>query len=236
MTDKRKDLRPAKSGAVSAFLDKVATTPMMQNTAAQGRLIFAMDATASREHAWDQACRIQSDMFDETAALGGLQIQLCYYRGFAEFDASPWYQHAGALRERMASVSCIGGHTQIAQVLRHAIAETKHCKVNALVFVGDCMEENVDDLCHLAGELALLGVPIFVFHEGGEAVAARAFRQLARITVGAYCLFDAHSAQQLRELLGAVAVYAAGGHQALERFHRRIGRDVLRLSHASDTK
>jgi hypothetical protein len=79
------------------------------------------------------------------------------------------------------------------------------------------MEEDIDDLCGRAGELALLGVPVFLFQEGHDAVAERAFREIARLTKGAWCRFDAGSAKQLRELLSAVAVYAAGGRQALER-------------------
>ena len=49
----------------------------------RARLIFAMDATASREPTWDRACQVQGQMFLETAALGGLEVQLVYYRGFA---------------------------------------------------------------------------------------------------------------------------------------------------------
>ena len=97
------------------------------------------------------------------------------------------------------------------------------------------MEENVDRLCQLAGQLAMLGVPLFIFHEGGEPVAAKAFRQLARITHGAYCAFDSNSARQLRDLLSAVAVYAAGGTQALEDFHRRKGVTILQLMHNDKT-
>jgi hypothetical protein len=170
-------------------------------------------------------------MFRETGALGGLDIQLAYYRGFREFEATPWYSDSAALLRRMTAVTCLGGQTQIARLLEHAIAETRRQKVNALVFVGDCMEEDVDRLCHLAGELGLLGVPAFIFHERGEARAARAFKQIARLTNGAYCPFDRNSAQQLRELLAAVAVYAAGGRKALENYGRRTGGAALLLTH-----
>ena len=37
-------------------------------------------------------------------------------------------------------------------------------------------------------------------------------------------------ARQLRELLRAVAVYAAGGQRALEDYSRRTGGEVLRLT------
>jgi hypothetical protein len=115
-------------------------------------------------------------------------------------------------------------------VLQHAINETKLQKVNALVFVGDCMEEDVDDLCHLAGQLGILGAPVFVFHEGGDPGATHAFRQIARLSNGAYCPFDADSAQQLRDLLSAVAVYAAGGHRALKHFSKNRGQTVQLLT------
>jgi hypothetical protein len=78
------------------------------------------------------------------------------------------------------------------------------------------MEENIDDLSAVAGELGLLGMPVFLFQEGNDTKAETAFREIARLTGGAYCRFDAGSAAQLRELLSAVAVYAAGGRKALE--------------------
>lgn len=235
MTDKSAKL-PTKSNQaeVDAFLAKVARTPVTKASDTRGRMIFAMDATASREPTWDRACHIQSEMFLETDALGGLDVQLCYYRGFSEFDASAWLGSSAELLSRMQQVRCIGGMTQIERVLSHALAESRRQKVNALVFVGDCMEENIDALCHLAGELGILGVPAFMFHEGVDAAAERAFREIARLSGGAYCRFDASSAQQLRDLLSAVAVYAAGGRKALESFGKRQGGVVLRLTRQMD--
>ena len=193
-------------------------------------MIFAMDATASREPTWDRACQIQGEMFTQTAALGGLDIQLCYYRGFGEFEASPWLSSADDLLRRMTSVSCRGGYTQIEKVLHQASEQTRQKKVQALVFVGDCVEEDVDRLCHLAGELGMLGVPVFLFHEGDEPVAQRAFKEFARLTRGAYCPFDATSAGQLRDLLSAVAVYAAGGQKALQNFSQNRSEVVRQLT------
>ena len=231
MTDSDKDL-PQKSSkaAIDAFVKKVRSTPVIKAGGERGRLLFAMDATASREPSWDRACQIQGEMFSETALLGGLDIQLCYYRGFGEFEASPWLSSADALLRRMTSVSCRGGHTQIEKVLRHAIAQHRQKKIQALVFVGDCMEEDVDRLCHLAGQLGILGLPAFLFHEGDEPAAQRAFREIARLSRGAYCSFDAGSAAQLRDLLSAVAVYAAGGQAALQDFSRNRNEVVRRLT------
>ena len=226
-----KDL-PQKSGkaAIDAFVEQVRSTPVIKSGQERGRLMFAMDATASREPTWDRACQIQGEMFTETAALGGLDIQLCYYRGYGEFEASPWLSSADALLQRMTSASCRAGQTQIEKVLRQAIEQTKQKKVQALVFVGDCMEEDVDRLCHLAGELGMLGVPAFLFHEGAEPTAQRAFQEIARLTRGAYCSFDATSAGQLRDLLSAVAVYAAGGQKALQDFSQDRSEVVRKLT------
>lgn len=229
MTGKDDNLPQTSSRSeIDAFISKVRSTPVVKPAADRGRLIFAMDATASREASWDQACQIQSEMFKATAALGGLDIQLCYYRGFGEFETSAWMSSSDELLRRMTSVSCRGGLTQIEKILQQTIRQTKQRKVHALVFVGDCMEENVDRLCQLAGELGILGVPAFMFHEGAEAVAQRAFKQIADLSRGAYCPFDANSAAQLRDLLSAVAVYAAGGRKALEDFSENRS-DVVRL-------
>lgn len=215
---------------VSDFLAKVKSMPAVR-AGGTGRLIFAMDATASREPSWDRACRIQGEMFSATKALGGLEIQLAWYRGFGEFEASAWFRDSQALVGRMTQVTCRAGETQIGKVLQHAVAETGRRKVNAVVFVGDCVEESVDALCAQAGKLGLLGVPVFVFHEGGEPVARRCFEEIARLTKGAYCPFDSSSAEMLRDLLAAVATFAAGGRMALEDFARRRGGAALQLTH-----
>ena len=216
---------------IAAFLSKVAATPTLRTSGERGRLIFAMDATASREPSWDRASQIQGQMFEATAALGGLAVQLCYYRGYGEFEASPWVTNTEDLLRRMTAVFCLAGQTQLEKLLRHALAEARKEKVQALVFVGDCMEEDVDRLAKLAGELGVLGVPLFFFHEGRDTVAARAFAQWARLSGGAVCPFDASSAEQLRDLLGAVAVYAAGGRTALVELGKRKGGKALQLVH-----
>ena len=218
------------SAEVDAFLAKVAGMPVVKSAGVRGRLIFAMDATASREPSWDVACNIQAEMFKDTAALGGLDIQLCYYRGFNEFFTSAWLSSSAGLLEQMTGVHCAGGMTQVRRVFEHAVRESRRAGVNALVFVGDCMEEDVDQVCALGGQLGILGIPAFLFHEGFDPVAKRTFSELARLTKGAYCRFDASSASQLRDLLGAVAVYAAGGRKALEHLGDQKGGLVRQLT------
>jgi len=154
-------------------------------------------------------------MFLAAGEVGGLDVQLVYFRGFGECWASRWASNPAALGDLMARIDCRGGQTQIRKVLAHARRECERQRVNALVYVGDCMEESVDELCARAGELGLLGVPVFLFQEGAEPVAERAFREIARLTRGAYCRFAQGSAEELKALLRAVAVYAAGGRRAL---------------------
>lgn len=208
--------RSARSEAVEAFIETARRVSVGASDEC-GRLIFALDATMSRQPTWDLAQSIQGRMFETAAALGGLRVQLVFFRGFGECRASHFVDGGQGLAALMSKIGCRGGRTQIAKVLRHALDEASGRRVGALVFVGDAMEENVDELCNLAGRLGLRGVKAFMFHEGGDATAGAAFREIARLTGGAYAAFDASAPQRLAELLSAAAAYAAGGRPALER-------------------
>lgn len=215
---RRGEQRPAEassSGEIDAFLRQART--LATPTEGRGRLIFALDATMSRQPTWDTACRLQAEMFDETARTGGLAVQLVYYRGYGECRASRWVSDATALRGLMTGIEVRGGQTQIGKVLSHARREAKAGKVAAMVFVGDALEEPVDALAQKAGELGLLGLRMFLFQEGRDAKVEAAFRDMARLTGGAYARFDTNAAGQLAQLLRAAAVYAAGGLRALEK-------------------
>lgn len=230
------DKLPAKSssGDIQAFVEKSRQMPAKTSAGARGRLIFALDATASRQPTWNRACGIQGDMFQAADSAGGVEVQLCFYRGFGEFSVSPWYATSEQVVQRMTSVFCLGGLTQIGKVLRHTLKEAKKSKVNALVFIGDCVEENPDHLAHLAGQIGILGVPVFLFHEGNDPNTIRVFKQIAHLTRGAACPFDHGSAGQLRDLLSAVAVYASGGWRALERFSDGRHASVKQLTRQLD--
>ena len=193
------------------------------------RLIFAMDATLSRQPTWDMAQGLQARMFAAAGKLGGLHVQLVYFRGDGECRASRFVPDGKGLAALMAKITVAGGFTQIGKVLRHARREAAGSRIGALVFVGDAMEEKIDELCGAAGELALLGVKAFIFHEGADAAAARGFREIARITGGAYAAFDASAADRLAALLGAAAAYAAGGRGGLEAFAKGAGSEARLL-------
>ena len=205
-----------KSGDVAAFLAE-ARTLAPSGSGGRGRLIFALDATMSRQPTWDTALRLQAEMFEEAGKVGGLDVQLVYFRGFNECRASKWVSDTRGLRDLMTGIECRGGNTQIGKVLAHARKETAKRKVNVLVFVGDALEEPIDALAAAAGELGLLGVRLFIFQEGRDASVERGFREIARLSGGAYGRFDPNAAGQLAALLRAAAVYAAGGLKALEK-------------------
>jgi hypothetical protein len=217
------------SADVDAFLADVRSRPVSSREGPRGRLLFAMDATMSRQPTWDRALQLQAEMFRETARIGGLDVQLAFFRGFGECKTSPWVSDPKALAELMTCVSCRGGYTQIRKVMAHIKRESAKAKINAVVYVGDAFEENIDQICQAAGEVGLLGVPIFMFLEGRDAIAEKAFREIARLTRGAFCRFDEGSAHQLRELLSAVAVYAAGGRQALQDYAKDRGGNAALL-------
>jgi len=203
--------------AVDAFVREVSRLPAA-GTGGRGRILFAMDATASREPTWDAATSQQGEMFVAASELGGIDVRLAFYRGYDEFKVSRWTSDGRELARLMGSVRCLAGRTQIARLLRYAGEQKRESRLDVVVFVGDCCEEDVDEVGHVAGELGLLGLPVFVFQEGDDRTASRLFPQIAKLTRGAWCKFDRTSPDQLRRLLGAVAAYAAGGREALLKY------------------
>lgn len=220
---------PSSKNEVADFISKVKAMAPAQTAGQRGRLLFAMDATMSRAPTWDMALALQSEMFQAVKEIGSLEVQLMYFRGAGEARASKWVTNADALARLMRQVACHGGFTQIGKVLAHARRESEKKRVSALVYVGDACEEHIDTLAGRAGELAMLGVPAFMFQEGHDENAARAFGEIARLTKGAHCRFGPGSAAELRELLKAVAVYAAGGEKALNALLAKPGGGGARL-------
>ena len=116
----------------------------------------------------------------------------------------------------MGRISCSGGRTQISRVLGHARSEHSKRRINAVIYVGDAMEEGVDELADKAGQLGMLGLPLFIFQEGHDSRVEAAFRDFARLSKGAFARFDAAAPQELAALLKAVAAYASGGRDLMK--------------------
>nr|WP_233280734.1 VWA domain-containing protein [Devosia oryziradicis] len=203
------------SADVAAFVSKVAAVAR-PDAAQDGRLLFALDATMSRQPTWDLACSLQAEMFKAIPKEAALQVQLLYFRGFGECRASKWVADASDLARLMTGIDCRGGNTQIGKVFAHARTEHGKRRINAVVYVGDAIEESVDELAEKAGQLGLFNCPIFLFQEGRDSRVEAAFRDFARLTEGAYARFDAYAPQELAALLRAVAAYASGGRDLLK--------------------
>lgn len=225
MSDKTPTVRPevpkpaerSDASDVQAFLQKAkALSAGRAPGTGRGRVILALDATMSRQPTWDLACTLQAEMFDAVGRTDRLEVQLVYFRGMGECRASRFVNDTAHLKELMTKIDCRGGHTQIGKVLTSAIKATAEQKVNALVYIGDAMEEEIDDLAAKAGRLGLSGVPVFLFQEGHDPTAERAFKEIARLTKGAWFRFDRQAASTLARLLSAIAIYASGGYAALE--------------------
>jgi hypothetical protein len=222
MSDKLPTARAGKD--IAAFVAEArALAGPAGGPAERARMIFAIDATQSREATWDLASGLQMQMFQAAEAHGGLCVQLVYFRGVGECRASRWHRQARPLVEAMERVHCRAGHTQIARVLRHALNERAGGRIAALVLIGDACEEEHDEIVGLAGQLALVAAPVFAFHEGGDATAERLFREVARVSRGAFHRFDRNAPQALADALRAAAVYASGGEPALRRLAEREG-------------
>jgi hypothetical protein len=206
---------------IDAFVQRSrALQAITRSQAQRGRLVFALDATASRQPTWDTAMQLQGEMFEEVS---NLDVRLVFYRGLGECQASGWVSSGQRLANLMSKITCRAGQTQIGKVLAHVLEQARreaetanHPNKMTLVFVGDAMEENIDELAATVAELGRLDVKAFMFQEGTDANVECAFREIARLTGGAYCRFDASAPQQLAELLRAVAAFTVGGIKALE--------------------
>jgi hypothetical protein len=222
-------VRKTDPAALDAFLGRAKALAPSNPNEASGRMIFALDATMSRQPTWDLAQSLQGRMFEAANGFGGLAVQLVFFRGLGECRASGFVTGGKGLAELMSKIKVKGGETQIGKVLRHAADEAKTARVGALIFVGDACEENPDALAQMAGELALRGVKAFMFQEGGDANVRNLFKEIARVTGGAYAAFDPSAPAKLAELLGAAAAYAAGGRGALEDQARKGGEQAKAL-------
>jgi len=184
----------------------------------RGRLLFGLDATASRSATWALARELQGKMFREAAPIGKLDVSLIYYRG-QECRASKWVSSGDLLAALMNKIECVAGGTQIGRVLDHVLREHEQDRVQAVTFIGDAMEEEIDVLATKAAKLGAAGVPIFIFQEGRDADVRKAFRLLALKSGGAYFEFNPdkpRAVEQLSAQLNAVALLAVGDTKAVQ--------------------
>ena len=215
---------PTRKTSVDQFLDKVNALPDRNKPV--NRLVFGLDATASREPMWDLATQLHAELF-VAAADSNLEVQLVYYRGFNEFRVSDWSRNAMDLGQKMSRVRCLGGITQISRFLNHVRAEAASDRLRAAVFIGDACEESAVEILSVSGQLGLLQVPVFAFQEGHDFKATQVFSGIAGRSGGAHVPFAPGSAAELKELLNAVAKYASGGLDAISKLRGPLGTRLL---------
>lgn len=214
--DKSEAVKPVSgSNEVAAFLARSKVVAKSNEKAGlapvSGRLIFALDATMSRQPTWDVACSMQGELFDVAASHGGLATQLVYFRGTAECKASRWTRSSADMIRWMERFECRAGRTQLGRILQHVKNEAARQHIEAVVYVGDCLEEDPDVIIGYAGDIALRGIPLFVFQEGHDGLAQTVFREMVRLTGGAYGQFDGSARSKLAEYLKGIARFAASG-------------------------
>jgi hypothetical protein len=191
------------------------------------RLIFALDATASREPAWATATPLTKEIFSNAF---GLQLQCVHFRGgvegAAEFHKSPWVDSGLLLSRLMGDVSCKGGYTQIDRVLSHVIEEHKKAPVKGFVYIGDVCEHERNELAGLVEEIHQLGVPPMIFHEGE--MDRDKFVWIAG-EHGFVAPFNQSAVGRIREMFGQIAQLAIGKAKLDD--VKRLAANQLRLTH-----
>lgn len=208
----KSDVTRSDKSEIAAFLD---AAKRVVDNGAKGRLVLALDATMSRQPTWDLACSIQGQMFDSVDKSTPLNMQLVYFRGYEECRASRWAHSGAQLATMMSRIDCRAGHTQIAKVLRHAKNEHAKLPINAVIYIGDACEEDADTLGHLAGEMGLRNLPVFIFQEGRDKRVEQIYRQIGQLSGGGWFRFDRNAPDVLKDLLASIAIYATGGIKAL---------------------
>jgi hypothetical protein len=206
-----------------------AEPPMETITPARPRLVFAVDATASREPAWAAARQVTDALVK--ALPGQLDVALAVHGGSRVHTFTPFTSNAATLRDRAAGVACQAGMTRLLPILS---ASLKHPAVRVVIYIGDVFEESVIQGRRLADNMGQRGTKLIVLHDTADPAArldAEVFWDLAKRTGGCVLPFNASASGRLRELLSAVAVYAVGGETLLQERARDLPGAIALLEH-----
>jgi hypothetical protein len=206
-----------------------AEPPMETITPARPRLVFAVDATASREPAWAAARQVTDALVK--ALPGQLDVALAVHGGSRVHTFTPFTSNAATLRDRAAGVACQAGMTRLLPILSTSL---KHPAVRVVIYIGDVFEESVIQGRRLADNMGQRGTKLIVLHDTADPAArldAEVFWDLAKRTGGCVLPFNASASGRLRELLSAVAVYAVGGETLLQERARDLPGAIALLEH-----
>jgi len=205
--------RPAKS--------QVGTAPAAP-TARRPRLVFAVDATASREATWRSAQKITARMFGVIP--DALDVALAVHGGddvhtFTEFSAD-----VDVFRKQAAAVRCETGTTRLCEIMARTLDAGG---VRVMSYIGDAFEEDADEVLELADRFRLRGIQAVMLSDDADPEALAVFRQIAERTGGAVLDFRTGDTVLMGELLAGVATLAIGGRKLLEAQHTAGARLLL---------
>ncbi len=200
--------RPLADGLRRADMLAAAITPQLRP-----RLVFAFDATASREPAWNTAREVTDALF--TALPGQLDVALAVHGGGRVHTFTGFSSDARLFRDQAAAVHCQAGGTALVNLMEQV---RTHAGIKVLLYIGDCFEETPAAAFEQADALRLRGVRAILFHDAstGDQTARTVFEEIARRTGGVCLDFHDNGPADLREILEAVAVLAYGGVKLLE--------------------
>src|SRR5271165_2696119 len=193
------------------------------------RLVFAVDATASREPAWAAARRVTDALVK--ALPGELDVALAVHGGSRVHTFTAFTNDARTLRDRAAGVSCQAGMTRLLPILATTL---KQQSVRVVIYIGDVFEESLPHGRDLADSLGARGTKLIVLHDTSDNGARRdaeIFWDLAKRTGGCVLPFNANTPDRLRDILSAVAVYAVGGEKLLRERRHALPGAVALLEH-----
>ena len=198
-----------------------AEPPADAGTPPRPRLVFAVDATASREPAWAAARKVTDTLVQ--ALPGALDVALAVHGGARVHTFTPFTNNAATLRDRAAGVTCEAGMTRLLPILSTSL---RRQAVRVVVYIGDVFEESLPQARQIADSLGLRGTKLIVLHDTSADPNARrdaeVFWDLAKRTGGCVLPFDASAPERLRDLLSAVAVYAVGGEKLLREKRKEL--------------
>ncbi len=221
----------AATSAAAALRSAVmhAEPPQDSATPTRPRLVFAVDATASREPAWAAARQVTDALVQ--ALPGELDVALAVHGGSRVHTFTGFTSDARTLRDRAAGVTCQAGSTRLLPILS---ASLKQPAVRVVVYIGDVLEESLAHGRPLADQMGAQGIKLFVLHDTADRSAQRyaeVFWDLAKRTGGCVLPFDPSAPGRLRDLLSAMAVYAVGGEKLLRARRHELPGAVALLEH-----
>ncbi len=132
-----------------------AEPPVEAGASGGPRLIFAVDATASREPAWTAARRVTDALVK--ALPGELDVALAVHGGSRVHTFTAFTKDAATLRDRAAGVACEAGLTRLLPILS---ASLKHQAVRVVVYIGDVFEESLNQGRRLADAMGAQGTKL----------------------------------------------------------------------------